>query len=120
MEPYRHEALMMEDYNILNDIIDNMMEAYEELDGAKKYIKTAMKYRSTDRKMADRLVVMSAEELGHADSICEGIEAMLTKAEGEDDDCAFVLRKVWSHLKERMNGYKAWIKNMHAEYKSMA
>lgn len=120
MEPYRHENMMMPDYDILNDIIDNMMEAYEELDGAKKYIKSAMVHRKTDRKMADRLVTMSAEELGHADSICEGIEAMMTKAEEEENDCVAVLRKVWSHLKERMTGYKTWIKQMHSEYKAMS
>lgn len=119
MEPYRHETMMMADYDILDDIIDNIMEAYEELDGSKKYIKSALEHRTTDKKMADRLVTMSAEELGHAESLCEGIEAMLQKAESEGNECVSVLRKVWTHLHERMTGYKAWIKQMHTEYKGL-
>ena len=119
MEPYRHEILKMAEYDILDDIIDNMMEAYDELDGAKKYIKSAMEHRSVDKKMADRLATMSGEELGHSESICEGIEAMLQKAETDGTECVSVLRKVWTRIYERMSEYKAWIKQMHAEYKGM-
>lgn len=119
MEPYRHETMMMSDYDILDDAIDTMMEAYEELDGAKKYIKSAMEHHSVDKKMADRLVTMSTEELGHAESLCEGVEAMIKKAESDGHECVAVLRKVWTHLHKRMTGYKAWIKQMHAEYREM-
>lgn len=119
MEDYRHETMMMADYDILNDIIDTIMEAYEELDGSKKYIKAAMARKAVDKKTADRLVTMSAEELGHAESLCEGVESMLQKAEEENNDCVSVVRKMWTHLYDRMASYKAWIKQLHTDYKSM-
>lgn len=109
----------MEEYNLLDKAIENIEEAYDELDGSKKYIKQAIRSKSTDRAMADRLVTMSTEELGHADSIAEGVEAMLTKAEKDGMSCAPMMRKVWAVLRERMADYKAWILKMHDEYKTV-
>lgn len=109
----------MEEYNLLDSVIENVEEAYDELDGSKKYIKQAMRSKSTDRAMADRLVTMSAEELGHADSIMEGIEAMLNKAEKDGMTCAPIMRKIWAVMRERMVGYKAWIMKEHDEYKTI-
>ena len=119
MEPYRHETMMMTDYDIVNDIIDTMMEAYDELDGAKKYIKEAFRFRDENRAMAEKLVTMSAEELNHAENLCAGVEAMLAKAKADNNGCYETIHKVWTHIKERMSGYKAWIKQLHAEYKGM-
>ena len=56
MEPYRHETMMMDDYDIVSDIIDTMMEVYEEYDGAKKYIKEAIAMKATDKARAETLV----------------------------------------------------------------
>lgn len=119
MEPYRHETMMMDDYDIINDIIDTMMEAYDELDGSKKYIKEAFRFKADNKTMADKLVTMSAEELGHADNLALGVESMLAKAKAEANPCYDVIHKVWTHIKERQAGYKAWIKQMHTEYKGV-
>lgn len=109
----------MEEYTLIDSIIENIEEAYDELDGSKKYIKQAIRSKPTDRSMADRLVQMSAEELGHSDSIIEGVEAMLAKAEREGVACVPVLRKMHSVLRERMADYKSWILKMHDEYKTV-
>lgn len=119
MEAYNHQVMMMSDYDILNDIIDTMFEAQDELDGSKKYAKNAMKRKAADKKNADKMLTMSAEELGHYKSLAEGIEAMLKKAEEEKNECVSVLRKVWSHTHARMNEYAAWIEKMHENYKEM-
>lgn len=119
MEPFRHETMMMSDYDIINDAIDTMMEVYDELDGAKKYIKEAFRFKSENRAMADKLVTMSAEELSHADNLASGVEAMLSKAKAENKGCYDVIHKVWTHINDRQSGYKAWIKQMHAEYKTL-
>lgn len=69
MEPYRHETMMMGDYDIVSDIIDTMMEIYDEYDGSKKYIMEAIKLKPIDKARADSLVTMSAQEKGHGDNM---------------------------------------------------
>lgn len=109
----------MEEYTLIDKVVENIEEAYDELDGSKKYIKQAIRSKATDRAMADRLVTMSAEELGHADSIAEGVEAMLSKAERDNIACAPIVRKFWAMTRERMADYKAWVLKMHDDYKTM-
>lgn len=118
---------MMEDYtktmgthDLVTDTVNLMMEAYDELDGAKKYIKSAIQNKNVERKMADSLVVMSAQELGHYDMIVAGIESMMAKIKAEQHECYDVVYKMWKHIKERQAGYAAWIKQLHADYKTMA
>lgn len=117
MEPLRHETMMMEDYDIVNDIIDSMMDVYEELDGSKKYIMEAFRFKDQQPEMASKLVTMSSEEKKHADNIAEGIDAMLDKAKREENPCYDTLHKVWVHIKARQDGYRSWIEHMHEKYK---
>ena len=117
MEPYRHETMMMEDYDIISDIVDTMMEIYDEYDGSKKYINEAIKLKSTDKARADGLVQMSAQELSHGDNLSAAVGKTLEKAKAENNPCYATLAMVWHHIKKRQDGYAAWIKTMHEQYK---
>lgn len=116
MEPYRHETMMMEDYDIVSDIIDTMMEIYEEYDDSKKYIMEAIKLKSTDKARADNLVTMSAQELVHGDNLSATVVKMLGKAKADGNPCYATLAMVWHHIKKRQDGYAAWIKTVHSQY----
>lgn len=117
MEYFRHETMMMDDYDIVNDIVDTMMDIYEELDGSKKYIMEAFKMRDQNPETTGRLVTMSADEKRHAESLSEGVTAMLKKAKESENPCYETLNKVWLHIKSRQDGYRAWIEHMHEKYK---
>lgn len=117
MEPFRHETMMMEDYDIVNDIIDSMADADDELDGAKKYIMEAFRFKDQHPEMASKLVTMSAEEKKHAENIAEGIDAMLDKAKRDGNPCYDTLHKVWVHTKARQDSNRSWIEHMHEKYK---
>lgn len=117
MEPYRHEVMMMSDYDIVSDIIDTMMDIYDEYDGSKKYIMEAIKIKSTDKVRADGLVKKSADELGHGESLSADVTKMLEKAKTENNPCYATLSMVWYNIKKRQDGYAAWIRTMHEQYK---
>ena len=117
MEPYRHETMMMGDYDIVSDIIDTMMEIYDEYDGSKKYINEAIALKPADKARADELVAMSAQELGHGNKLSANIGKMLEKAKSENNPCYATLAMVWHHIKQRQDGYAAWILTMHDQYK---
>lgn len=117
MEPMRHEMMMMDDYDIVNDIIDTMMEVYDELDGAKMYIKEAMRMKMRDRATADSRVTMSAQELGHAETLTATVNKLLDKAKADKHPCYAVMAMFWHHIHSRQAGYMAWIKNLHEQYK---
>lgn len=118
MEPMemRHEMMHMEDYDIVNDTIDSMMDIYDELDGAKAYVKEAMKLKQVDKSIADNRLSMSAQELGHADNLTAAVNKMMERMKSDKHPCYDVLAKVWTHIHTRQDGYKAWIKTMHEQY----
>lgn len=117
MEPYRHETMMMGDYDIVSDIIDTMMEIYDEYDGSKKYINEAIAKKTTDKSRADELVAMSAQELGHGNKLTATVDKMMERAKTEKNPCYATLAMVWHHVKKRQAGYAAWILAMHDQYK---
>ena len=118
MEPFRHEMMNMDNYDIVDDMIDSMMDIYDELDGAKKYILAAIKYKDENPRMAAKLVTMSAEEKAHAENIADGVEGMMAKAKSDGNPCYDVIHKVWVHIHARQDGYRAWIEQMHQQYKN--
>lgn len=117
MEPYRHETMMMADYDIVSDIIDTMMDIYDEYDGAKKYIKEAFALKEKDPNRANELVQMSAQELGHGGTLTNTVGKMLEKARSEENPCYATLAMVWLRIRQRQDGYAAWIKQLHDQYK---
>lgn len=117
MEPYRHETMMMSEYDIVSDIVDTMMEIYDEYDGSKKYINEAIALKPTDKPRADKLVTMSAQELGHGNELSATVDRMMEKTKAENNPCYATLAMVWRHIKARQAGYAAWILTMHEQYK---
>lgn len=117
MEEMRHEMMEMQEYNILNDIVDQMMEIFEELDGSKKYIKSAIAHKSIDRTTADNMVSLSVQELQHAETITDAVNRMFDKMKSENHPCYETMKKVWTHIHERQVSYAAWIRQMHDRYK---
>lgn len=116
MEPYRHE-MTLNDYSLVSDIIEEMMGVYDEYDGAKKYINEAIRLKSMDKVRADSNVTMSAQELAHGDTHSATVTKLLEKAKAENNSCYATLAMVWHHLKKRQDGYAAWIRQMHEQYK---
>lgn len=116
MEPYRHE-MTMDDYDIIADIVNEMMGVYDEYDGSKKYIKEAVAMKQSDKSRADVLANMSAQELGHGDTHSANVSKLLEKAKSENNPCYATLAMVWHHIKQRQDGYAAWIRQMHEQYK---
>lgn len=117
MEPYRHEVVMMGDYDIVSDIIDTVMEIYDEYDGSKKYINEAISLKPTDKARADKLVTMSAQELCHGNELSATVDRMMEKAKADGNPCYATLAMVWHHIKARQAGYAAWILSMQEQYK---
>lgn len=117
MEPYRHETMIMADYDIVSDIIDTMMEVYDEYDSAKKYINEAIALKPTDKVRADKLVTMSAQELGHGNDLSNTVDKMMEKAQEDSNPCYATLAMVWLRVRQRQDGYAAWIKQLHEQYK---
>lgn len=117
MEPYRHETMMMADYDIVSDIIDTMMQIYDEYDGSKKYINEAIAMKAKDKARAESLVVMSSQEKAHGDGLAAEVEKLLMKAKADGNPCYATLAMVWHHIHKRQAGYAAWILTMHDQYK---
>lgn len=117
MEPYKHETVTMAEYDVIADIVDTMMQIYDEYDGSKKYIMEAIKLKPIDKARADSLVTMSAQEKGHGDNLSASVGKMLEKAKADGNPCYATLAMVWHHIKQRQDGYAAWILTMHEQYK---
>lgn len=117
MDTMRHEAMPPEEYDILCDIIDTMMDIYDEIDGGKKYIKDAMSHKSYDKQSADNLVALSAQELQHAEVLTGSVNRMMEKLKSTDNACYGIMHKVWNYMHQRQADYLAWVKGLHEQYK---
>lgn len=117
MESLPHEIMHMDDYDIVNDTIDTIMEIFSEIDGAKKYINSALMMKSHDRQVADNNVALSLQELQHADILTGNVNRMMDKMLESKHPCYDVLHKVWTHMHSRQADYISWVKTMHDHYK---
>lgn len=117
MEPYRHEMMTVGDYDVVADILDTMMAVYDEYDGSKAYIMEAIRLKDSDKPRADSRVVMSAQELTHGDTLSANVTKMMEKAKADNHPCYATLAMVWHHIKKRQDGYAAWIRALHEQYK---
>lgn len=106
-------------HNLAECVAKYYIDAYDELNGAKTYIMEALDLNRTNRKMADRRQMRSFDELNHAAGIMEDVEIRISEAESAGDATAATVRTMWSAMKDRLMGYMAWIKTLHAEYKGM-
>lgn len=109
------EEMKVYTYSPMEEIVSSMMEIYEEIDGAKAYVKEAMMLKDVDRQIADDTLNMSAEELHHAEVLKQRVNKLFSKIEG--DPCYDILKKVWGYVCSRQAEYIAWVKHMHEVYK---
>ena len=99
----------MEDYtknmgthSMLDSILSMVENAYSELDDSKKYIKSAIHNKGIERKMADNMVVMSTQELGHYEMAVDGIEAVFARMKAENAPCYDGCYQMWLAIKKRL------------------
>lgn len=109
--------MTMDDHDDVSNFIEEAFEIYDEIDGAKGYIKKAMKLKDKDRAAADNFCSMSAQELQHADTLRANSERILLRMKDAKSPCYEVLQKVWNHMARRQNEYIAWVRQMHEQYK---
>ena len=74
-----HEMMYMDDYDIINDILDTRDSVYHEINGADEYIDKAMLHKPHDKQAADNMVALSAQELQHAGVLQGNIDSMMAK-----------------------------------------
>lgn len=109
MNDYTHKSAG----TLADHVAKNYMEAYDELNGAKTYVMDAIDMKHTNQKRSEKKLQMSADELGHAVAIIEETDGMLTEAADE------ATKILWAAMKDRLMGYAAWIKTLHADYKTV-
>lgn len=121
MNDIQHDMAEMdhEAHEEVEEFLDTMMEIYDELDGAKKYIKAAFRLHDSDRAAASAMATMSGQESGHAEVIAGNATRMLSHMEEAHHPCAGVLKRVWTHVYGRQMEYAAWVKQMQAQYRTM-
>ena len=112
-----YEMMHMDDYDIINDIIDTRDSVYDELRGAKEYIKKAMMHKAHDKQAADNMVALSAQELQHAGVLQGNIDRMMAKLKESDAKSHSVLSKVISRDKSTQARMITGVKEKHEMYK---
>ena len=117
MEPMNHEMMYMDDYDIINDILDTRDSVYHEINGADEYIDKAMMHKTHDKQAADNMVALSAQELQHAGVLQGNIDRMMSKLKESDARSHSILSKVISRDKPTQARMIAQVKEKHEMYK---
>lgn len=83
---------------IIKEIMEQMTD---ELDGAGEYIDYALKYKDTDRILADMYYNMSIQELKHHDDLHTQVVRMITEYRKEHGEPPVAMQAVydWEHEK---------------------
>ena len=116
MEPMNHEKMHMDDYDIINDILDTSDSVYHEINGAKEYIEKAFAHRYRDKAAADSMVSLSAQELQHAGILQSNIDRMMEKVKGTNPYGYDIMSKVISRDKVAQAKMIANVKTMYEQY----
>ena len=116
-QPMNHEMMYMDDYDIINDILDTRDSVYHEINGADEYIDKAMLHKPHDKQAADNMVALSAQELQHAGVLQGNIDRMMAKVKDSDPHSYAILSKVISRDKPTQARMIAQVKEKHEMYK---
>ena len=116
MDPMNHEKMHMDDYDIINDILDTRDSVYHEIDGANEYIEKAFAHRYRDKSAADSMVSLSAQELQHAGVLQSNIDHMMEKVKETNPYAYDIMSKVISRDKVAQAKMIANVKTMHEQY----
>lgn len=90
----------------------------DELEGAKKYIKLAIKMKGQDKTTADTFYNMSAAEISHAENLGNMATKEIQSAKDAGEDIKAVAQCVYDWEKGKHVDKMAELKNMMAMYKS--
>lgn len=69
--------------------------------------------------MADKLVIMSSEELNHAKYLCDGVDAIIAKMEEDEVEGIKLFFDFWQNIKIDIIKQKTCILKLHDEYKGV-
>ena len=112
-----HEMMYVDDYDIINDILDTRDSVYHEINGADEYIDKAMLHKPRDKQAADNMVALSAQELQHAGVLQGNIDRMMAKLKESDMRSYSILSKVVGRDKSAQVRMITDVKEKHEMYK---
>ena len=95
----------------LSDYID------DELKGAKKYAKCALKHKEKDPELAKMFYNMSLQEMEHVNELHKQVVAFIDKYRKESGDPPSSMMAVYNYLHEKHIDEAAEIKAMQAMFK---
>ncbi|MBR4377273.1 MAG: hypothetical protein IKP50_00075 [Bacilli bacterium] len=89
---------------------------WEELDGAKEYIKLALEFKATYPEWGKMFVDMSTAELNHATNIYKMAEMSYTETKGAYKEVPEWIDEMWKCIVDKYAHCSAKIKYMHEMY----
>lgn len=113
----KYEMMHMDDYDIVDDILDTSDSIYREINGADEYIDNAIMHKARDRHAADNMVNLSAQELQHGSVLDDNIEHMMAEVKEKDPNTYAILSKVISRDRSNQARMIAKVKEKHENYK---
>ena len=108
-QPMNYETMHMDDYDIINDILDTRDSVYHEI--------KALLHKPHDKQAADNMVSLSAQELQHAGVLQGNIDRMMAKLKESDAKSHSILSKVISRDKSTQARMITDVKEKHEMYK---
>lgn len=99
-------------------IIKELMEQMsDELEGAGKYIDDALKYKDSDKMLADMYYTMSLQELKHHNELHSQVVRMITDYRKEHGEPPVAMQAVYDWEHEKAISKAKEIKNSQTMYK---
>lgn len=120
MEQMKYETMNMVDYDIINNLVDEMMNAYPEVMGAKKYARDAIKHKTIDKALAEARLAMSSDELSHGETIITGINRMMDKLKAQKHPCYDVVQFFWTRIHDDLTNQIAKVRALHEQYRKIS
>lgn len=89
---------------------------WEELDGAKEYIKLALEFKATYPEWGKMFLDMSAAELNHATNIYKMAEKSYHETAGAYKEVPEYVKDMWECIVDKYASCSAKVKYMHEMY----
>ena len=98
--------------------ISEMIES--ELNSAECYAKKALKFKTEDKELADKLYELSLEKMKHMQILHGQVTRIITAYQKEKGDPPVAMQAVYDYLHERYIEKAREIKNYQALYKELS
>ena len=92
-------------------------EISEEIDGAEKYAKEALRLHDSEPERAMMYLEMSKQELNHLDRLHEMAKRIVRKYKEEGKTIPPGMQEIYDWQHEKMIKCVAWIRQLHQMYK---